>query len=103
MDSCPATELANTAAATIAVDVDHAPATVPLHQLFRHAAPLDKALMAVGSVCAVGGGLVWPGFYLVLGTMLDAFVFATSLEQLEADVFDNCMKLLGVGVGGFGF
>ena len=42
--------------------------------LYRFASGVDVLLLAAGMLCSSAVGLVWPAFYVLLGSILDAFV-----------------------------
>jgi hypothetical protein len=81
------------------------PATAPLQaarsvgffQLYRFATGVDKALLAAGVLCSGAVGLVWPAFYVLMGSILDAFVYSS---DPVAAVSTYCMYLAAIGGGG---
>ena len=52
------------------------PEAVSLPGLFRFATGLDVVLMVAGTLCSVASGLVWPAFYVLLGSVIDDFVYS---------------------------
>ena len=47
---------------------------VGFFHLYRFASATDRFLLASGLVCSSAVGLVWPAFYVLMGSVLDAFV-----------------------------
>uniref|UniRef100_A0A0C9QRK5 TSA: Wollemia nobilis Ref_Wollemi_Transcript_12661_4895 transcribed RNA sequence n=1 Tax=Wollemia nobilis TaxID=56998 RepID=A0A0C9QRK5_9CONI len=67
---------------------------VPFLKLFRFADVYDYVLIIIGVVAAAAHGLMWPAFFLVLGSIVNAFGtnqnnpkdMASKVEQLSLDL-----------------
>ncbi|TVU07290.1 hypothetical protein EJB05_47339, partial [Eragrostis curvula] len=70
----------------------------PLHRLFAFADSLDRALMAVGTVAAVGNGLAQPLMMFVFGDVVDAFGSNASPDVLNK-VTKVIMNFIYIGFG----
>jgi len=60
--------------------------TVPLYKLFSFADPLDRLLMFVGTVGAIGNGISMPLMTLIFGSMINAFGGSSSTEEVVDEV-----------------
>lgn len=57
--------------------------TIPLYKLFGFADQFDVVLMVVGSVAAVGNGIMQPLWTLLMAQMIDSFATADSATVLR--------------------
>ncbi|MCI08724.1 ABC transporter B family member, partial [Trifolium medium] len=74
--------------------------TVPLYKLFSFSDPLDRLLMFVGTLGAIGNGISIPLMLLIFGTLINAFG-----DYKDSDVVDEVskmsLKLVYLGAGTF--
>ncbi|GAU17718.1 hypothetical protein TSUD_07800 [Trifolium subterraneum] len=63
--------------------------TVPLYKLFSFADPLDRLLMLVGTVGAIGNGLSIPLMLLIFGSLINSFGDST-----DSNVVDEISKVI---------
>lgn len=62
-------------------------AVAPMGRMFSMAEPLDYLLMAVGTLAAVGHGMVLPGMFIVFGGMINAFgKFQDDFDKMGARI-----------------
>ncbi|KAJ8510289.1 hypothetical protein OPV22_000723 [Ensete ventricosum] len=74
---------------------------VAFHRLFAFADSRDVALMAIGTVSAVGNGVSMPIMTLIFGELIDAFGYAdnsTVLHQVNKVVLKFVYLALGTGL-----
>lgn len=83
---------------TLKKDID----SISFFQLFRFAEPLDKVLMAVGSLGAFVEGAAMPVFTILWGNMTDAFGGSTSDPDASVNQSRDIMwNFLEIGLGVF--
>jgi ATP-binding cassette subfamily B (MDR/TAP) protein 1 len=83
---------------TLKKDID----SISFFQLFRFAEPLDKVLMAVGSLGAFVEGAAMPVFTILWGNMTDAFGGSTSDPDAAVNQSRDIMwNFLEIGLGVF--
>ena len=64
-------------------DKDETTNTVSLYKLFSFADPLDRLLMFIGTVGAIGNGISLPLLILIVGTMINAFGESTTSKVVD--------------------
>ena len=73
-----------------------------LRKLFRYATRLDLVLMTVGTLAALGTGVVFPMFSLVLGSFTSNISPTNSKESLTQAASTNGIRFAIVGAAAFG-
>ncbi|XP_004508080.1 ABC transporter B family member 11-like [Cicer arietinum] len=73
---------------------------VPLHKLFSFADPLDRLLMSMGTVGAIGNGISIPLMILIFGSMINAFGESTT-SKLVDEVSKVSLKFVYLAAGTF--
>ncbi|KAL5065634.1 hypothetical protein RYX36_027371 [Vicia faba] len=74
--------------------------TVPLYKLFSFADPLDRLLMFVGTVGAIGNGVSIPLMILIFGNLINAFGDSTSSKVVD-EVSKVSLEFVYLGAGTF--
>jgi len=64
-------------------DKDEITNTVSLYKLFSFADPLDRLLMLMGTVGAIGNGISLSLMVLIFGTMINAFGESTTSKVVD--------------------
>ncbi|XLS79065.1 hypothetical protein HN51_063290 [Arachis hypogaea] len=75
--------------------------TVPLYKLFSFADRLDRLLMLVGTVGAIGNGISMPLMTLIFGNMINAFGGNSNTKEVVDEVSRVSLKFVYLAVGTF--
>ncbi|XP_045813313.1 ABC transporter B family member 4-like [Trifolium pratense] len=75
--------------------------TVPLYKLFSFADPLDRLLMFVGTIGAIGNGISMPLMTLIFGNMINAFGGSSSTKEVVDEVSKVSLKFVYLAAGTF--
>nr|KYP57751.1 ABC transporter B family member 11 [Cajanus cajan] len=75
--------------------------TVPLYKLFAFADRLDRLLMFVGTVGAIGNGASTPLMTLIFGDTVNAFGGSQSTHQIVHEVSKASLKFVYLAIGTF--
>lgn len=81
-------------------DKDETTNTVSLYKLFSFADPLDRLLMLMGTVGAIGNGISLPLMVLIFGTMINAFGESTASKVVD-EVSKVSLKFVYLAAGSF--
>ncbi|XP_045813314.1 ABC transporter B family member 11-like [Trifolium pratense] len=74
--------------------------TVPFYKLFSFADSLDRLLMFVGTLGAIGNGISIPLMILIFGTLINAFGDSTDSDVVD-EVSKVSLKFVYLGAGAF--
>ncbi|KAI2629328.1 P-loop containing nucleoside triphosphate hydrolase protein [Hypomontagnella submonticulosa] len=95
----------NSYADVLSRQVDIAPVKVSVWTLYRYATGLDHTVLAVSTVCAIGGGAALPLMSVIFGRLAgifqDAYGGALSPDELTAQTIDIVLYLVYLAVAEF--